>query len=79
MAAMSRFHWHRVFHAVTGETRLAQVGASVAINYDNPDATPEAQLRSFAGGELQGGPTPDGLEDATIAAGRVAVLTYKGP
>jgi len=45
VAAMSRFHWHRVFHAMTGETaaqavrRMRLQRASVAlVNGDNPVA-----------------------------------------
>ncbi|MEP2718936.1 AraC family transcriptional regulator [Pseudophaeobacter sp.] len=56
-----------------------QVGPAIAIYYDNPDATPEAELRSFVGAEFRGEDRPDGMEEKHISGGKVAVLTYKGP
>lgn len=56
-----------------------QVGAVLGIYYDNPDAVPEAELRSFAGGAFRDGQLPDGMEEATLPGGRAAVLTFKGP
>lgn len=56
-----------------------QMGPSAALYYDNPDDTPEADLRSFAGGEYHGETVPEGLEAKSIDGGKTAVLTYKGP
>lgn len=51
----------------------------MGIYYDDPNAVPEAELRSHAGIVLSGAATlPDEMEDIRIAPGRVAVLTYKG-
>ncbi|MCL6283310.1 AraC family transcriptional regulator [Ruegeria sp. 2012CJ41-6] len=55
------------------------VGAGLAIYLDNPDAVPEADLRSFAGAEYRGPDVPDGMEERHIPGGKTAVLTYKGP
>lgn len=55
-----------------------RLGPMIAIYLDNPEAVAEADLRSFAGGELHGGDLPDGLEEMTIAGGPTAVLTYTG-
>ncbi|SFR32066.1 AraC family transcriptional regulator [Litoreibacter janthinus] len=50
------------------------------IYYDDPNAVPEADLRSYAG-ILVGSEfdMPGDMEDLTIAEGKVAVLTYQGP
>ncbi len=56
-----------------------QMGPAAAIYYDNPEAVPEAQLRSFAGAEFFGEELPEGMEERSLAGGRIAVLTYKGP
>lgn len=55
-----------------------QMGPPTAIYYDDPDSTPNAELRSFAGGEFRGAEVPDGLEERELSGGKVAVLTYKG-
>ena len=55
-------------------------GRMIAVFYDDPQSTPEPDLRSHAGFEIKGASdlsTP--LEDVTLPAGRQAVLTYKGP
>ncbi|WP_281858615.1 AraC family transcriptional regulator [Litoreibacter halocynthiae] len=50
------------------------------VYYDDPNAVPEAELRSQAGilvgEEFE---MPDDMEDLKIPAGKVAVLTYTGP
>lgn len=56
-----------------------QMGPVAAIYFDNPDDTPEPELRSFAGGVFQGGTTPEGMEEKQLQGGKTAVLTYKGP
>jgi AraC family transcriptional regulator len=58
---------------------FAQMGAAMAVYYHNPDVTPEAELRSFAGAEWRGEAVPEGLEARKLAGGKTAVLTYKGP
>ncbi len=55
-------------------------GRMIAVFYDDPQSTPEADLRSHAGFEIKGASdfsTP--LEEVTLPAGRQAVLTYTGP
>ncbi|MEX0319932.1 MAG: GyrI-like domain-containing protein [Ruegeria sp.] len=56
-----------------------QMGPMLAIYYDSPEDVPEADLRSFAGGEYRGGDVPEGLEERQISGGKTAVMTYKGP
>lgn len=58
----------------------AQVGHMVGVYYDDPSATPAADLRSHAGLEV-GSDTPltAPLEEVRLPAGRHAVLTFKGP
>ncbi|NOE35987.1 GyrI-like domain-containing protein [Ruegeria sp. HKCCD7318] len=56
-----------------------QVGPVLALYFDSPDDVPEDQLRSYAGAEFRGATTPEGMEEMSIAGGKTAVLTYKGP
>lgn len=56
-----------------------EMGPVAAIYFDNPDVTPAADLRSFAGGIFCGSTTPEGMEEQQLAGGKTAVLTYKGP
>ncbi|SMR84109.1 transcriptional regulator, AraC family [Aliiroseovarius halocynthiae] len=56
-----------------------QCGAMMGAYFDDPQAVAESDLRSFAGAEWQGGDTPDGFDMVEMPAGRVAVLTFKGP
>ena len=52
----------------------------IAVFYDDPAAIPEPSLRSRAGIVVaQDFAIPDPFLDMTIAAGRHAVMTYKGP
>jgi AraC family transcriptional regulator len=52
----------------------------VALYHDDPAATAPTQLRSDAALTLPTGvPTPDGLIEQRIPAGRYAVTTHKGP
>lgn len=64
------------------------LGRMVGVYLDDPDAVPEAELRSFAGAELldakmlDAGPEgggPADLQSWHLPGGRVAVLTYQGP
>lgn len=58
---------------------MADCGPVIGLYYDDPDATPEADLRSFAGAAWPGDELPDGFDMAEIAGGRTVVLTFKGP
>ena len=52
----------------------------IAIFHDDPDATPADKLRSDAAMTLPGGsPTPNGLIEQRIPAGRYASVVHKGP
>ncbi len=55
------------------------VRGMTGVYFDMPGTKPDAELRSFAGVIYLGSPLPDGLEVQELAAGKVAVLTYKGP
>lgn len=54
-------------------------GPMLGVYYDDPQAVSEAELRSFAGVEWRGDGAPEGFETLDLPAGRVAVLTFKGP
>lgn len=55
-------------------------GQMTAVYFDDPDITPEAQLRALAGMVFAGGnPFPPDFSTHTVPAGRHAVLTHKGP
>ncbi len=55
-------------------------GAMLAIYYDDPTATPVAELRSEAGLVVSAGTAiPPGLVEVEVPAGRYAVTTYQGP
>ncbi len=55
-------------------------GRMIAVFYDDPQSTPEADLRSHAGFEItRRSDLSAPLEDVTLPGGRQAVLTYKGP
>ncbi len=64
-----------------GAKNLLQADTRVlAIYYDNPATVAEAELRSFACANISGGDAEAlGMETKTIAAGKYAVLQYKGP
>lgn len=55
-------------------------GRMIAVFYDDPQSTPEADLRSHAGFEITGRSDLSApLEEVTLSAGRQAVLTFTGP
>jgi AraC family transcriptional regulator len=59
---------------------FGSAGRMIAVFYDDPQSTPEPDLRSHAGFEI--GAAQDlsaPLETVTLPAGRQAVLTYTGP
>lgn len=73
----------KVFEAVsatiTSRDLWAQCGPMLGVYFDDPEATAEPELRSFAGVDWRGDNIPEGLEGLAINSGRVAVLTHKGP
>ena len=59
---------------------FANAGRMIAIFYDDPVATPPADLRSHAGFDLSGPAVIAApLESVRLPGGRHAVLTYTGP
>lgn len=59
---------------------FVQVHGMVAVYYDDPSNTPEADLRSHAAFEV--GPEfgmPEDLDEVVLNGGACAVLTHKGP
>ncbi len=57
-----------------------QLGAMLGLYFDDPDAVPEAELRSAAGFEIaESAEIAAPLEEARLPGGKHAVLTYKGP
>ena len=53
---------------------------TVGFYYDDPTATPPAELRSHAGATLKAGvAVPDGAERIEVAESEIAVVTVKGP
>jgi AraC family transcriptional regulator len=88
LAAMShRGPYHEIGRAfeklsavLTARNAWPQVRGMVAVYYDDPDATPAAELRSHAGFALaDGADVPEGLEAVAIASGPAAILHFKGP
>ena len=67
--------------AIAGSRGLwPQVEAMMGLYYDDPNAVAEKDLRSHAGLAVRPGvETPEGLEEIEIAAGKLAVLQFKGP
>lgn len=52
----------------------------IAVYYDDPQSTPERDLRSHAGFEIKGAADLSApLEEVSLPEGRQAVLTYTGP
>lgn len=59
---------------------FGQISHGVALYYHDPSETPEKELLSYAAVTLtDGAAVPEGFEAVTVAGGRSAVLTYKGP
>ncbi|MCB1347603.1 MAG: AraC family transcriptional regulator [Maritimibacter sp.] len=57
-----------------------ELGAMMGLYYDDPDAVPEADLRSAAGFEIaEGAEIAPPLEMASLPGGKYAILTHKGP
>jgi len=68
--------------AIAGPAGLLQrpATAMVAIYHDDPETTPEAELRSEAGITIPTGvPLPAGLDEKWLPAGRYARTTHVGP
>lgn len=49
------------------------------VYYDDPNVTPQPELRSHAGVLWNGDAIPEGLEEVVLQGGRYAVLRFKGP
>ncbi len=59
---------------------FGHAGHMVGVFYDDPQSVPVADLRSHAAFQINGSSDLSApLEEITLAAGRHAVLTYKGP
>ena len=71
--------FERFFFLCQSRNLWPRLGRPVGIYFHNPECTPEEDLRSMAGAELRVEDVPDGLDGHKIAAGRYAVLTYRGP
>ncbi|WP_306735035.1 hypothetical protein [Marimonas arenosa] len=83
VAAMSRIHCRRVFHAMTGETCAEAVRRS---RLSRPACWlvqsdwPATELRAYAVFELaEGVAMSEGFEPVDIPGGRVARLRFRGP
>ena len=65
--------------SIAGPLGLMSRGVAVAISHDDPEVTPAADLRSSAGLIVANDvPTPDGLEEVRIPAGKYARATHVG-
>ncbi|NUB44778.1 AraC family transcriptional regulator [Fertoebacter nigrum] len=71
--------FEKLFAALAARDLLAQTGYMVGVYYDDPSATPAADLRSHAGVEFASAAPEAPLESVTLPAGRHAVLTFTGP
>ena len=72
--------FQRVAEAIGAAGLWPQAQGGVMVSYDNPDSTPAAELRSFAGVLLpDAAPCPPGLEERRLQGGRHAVLELTGP
>jgi AraC family transcriptional regulator len=71
----------RAFGRLGGLVGAPPKGAQmIAVFHDDPDATPADRLRSDAALTLPAGsPTPNGLIEQRIPAGRYARVVHKGP
>ena len=71
----------RAFARLGGMIGAPPAGAQmIAVFHDDPDTTAPDQLRSDAAITLPGKtPTPNGLIEQRIPAGRYATVTHKGP
>ncbi|WP_293573437.1 GyrI-like domain-containing protein [Phaeobacter sp.] len=56
-----------------------QMREAIGVYLDIPDEVPDSELRSFAGASTDLAQMPEGLEAVELPAGRMAVMTYKGP
>ena len=68
-------------HAIVAPAGLLREGAEMlGVFHDDPETTPEAQLRSDAGLTLSpDARVPEGLDEVTIPGGQYAVTTHIGP
>ncbi|MBC6427696.1 MAG: GyrI-like domain-containing protein [Cellvibrionales bacterium] len=56
-----------------------QLGAVVAVYFDDPATVPAAELRALTGAVFHGDQVPADMQRFDLHAGRTAVLTFKGP
>ena len=72
--------FERLFTALATRGQIDQAGAMIGVYLDDPESTATKDLRSYAAVEFPDGPAPDApVEKLTLAAGRHAVLLFKGP
>ena len=72
--------FQRVWQTLVETGAAGRVGPGVMVAYSDPDATPPAELQSFAGVVLpDDGACPEGLEERSLNGGRHAVLAITGP
>lgn len=66
--------------AVAGPVGLMAGGPMVGVYHDDPESTPEAELRSDAGVVVStDAPIPPELEELVLPAGRYAMTVHRGP
>lgn len=72
--------FERLFTTLAARGQMGKAGAMIGVYLDDPESTPTAELRSFAAVEFPEDTAPKApLEHLTLAAGRYAVLLFKGP
>ena len=70
----------RLSAIMTSRDLFPRAGRMVAVFYDDPQTVPLADLRSLPAFEVASdAPIDPPLEAVMLAAGRTAVLTYRGP
>ncbi|WP_114287476.1 AraC family transcriptional regulator [Candidatus Halocynthiibacter alkanivorans] len=71
--------FEKVAAVVAARNLWPQTRGMAAAYWQDPSAVAESELRSFAGVKWTGEAVPEGLERHEVAAGRYAVMHYKGP
>lgn len=58
---------------------LGPATLTAGVYYDDPESTPEDELRSYAGIVVEGdAPVPEGMEEVVLAGGKHIVATHRG-
>lgn len=71
--------FQKLYASIAAAGLFGRIAHSVALYYDDPYAMASDELHSHAGVTLlEGAEAPPGLEALEIAAGRAAVLTFRG-